>query len=68
MSLSNGSKQGYCFVIGENYRFGYKAAGDASDLVRLGEEYGLGAYIISSVMDKKQDSKEINASDSMERG
>ncbi|XP_071927130.1 FAD synthetase 2, chloroplastic-like [Coffea arabica] len=55
-------------VAGENYRFGYKAAGDASDLVRLCEEYGLGAYIISSVMDKKQDSKEINASDSMERG
>uniref|UniRef100_A0A5B7BFI6 FAD synthase n=1 Tax=Davidia involucrata TaxID=16924 RepID=A0A5B7BFI6_DAVIN len=43
-------------VAGENYRFGYKAAGDASELVRLCEEYGMGAYIINPVMDKKQDS------------
>lgn len=55
-------------MIGENYRFGYRAAGDASDLVRLCEQYGMGAYIISSVMDQKQDCKEINASDSKERG
>lgn len=40
-------------MAGENYRFGYKAAGDASELVRLCEENGLGAYIINSVMDKK---------------
>lgn len=39
---------------GENYRFGYKAAGDASELVKLCEEYGMKAYIVSSVMDKKQ--------------
>lgn len=41
-------------VAGENYRFGYKAAGDASELVKLCEEYGMKAYIVSSVMDKKQ--------------
>ncbi|KAL4199902.1 hypothetical protein AMTRI_Chr03g53620 [Amborella trichopoda] len=39
-------------VAGENYRFGYKAAGDASDLVRLCKEYGMDAYIVKSVMDK----------------
>ncbi|KAK7290434.1 hypothetical protein RIF29_04862 [Crotalaria pallida] len=38
-------------VAGENYRFGYKAAGDALELVMLCEEYGLEAYIINSVMD-----------------
>ncbi|CAL9243837.1 unnamed protein product [Arabidopsis halleri] len=43
-------------VAGENYRFGYKASGDASELVRLCEEYGITAYIINSVMDKKQGS------------
>ncbi|XP_068637446.1 FAD synthetase 1, chloroplastic-like isoform X2 [Aristolochia californica] len=41
-------------VAGENYRFGYKASGDASELVRLCEEYGLGAYIVRSVMDRRQ--------------
>ncbi|CAA7023448.1 unnamed protein product [Microthlaspi erraticum] len=41
-------------VAGENYRFGYKASGDSSELVRLCEEYGLSAYIIHSVMDKNQ--------------
>ncbi|XXG40527.1 hypothetical protein AAC387_Pa01g1221 [Persea americana] len=41
-------------VAGENYRFGYKAAGDASELVRLCKEFGLGAYIVTSVMDKHQ--------------
>ncbi|KAK1306623.1 hypothetical protein QJS10_CPA10g00311 [Acorus calamus] len=41
-------------VAGENYRFGYKASGDASELVRLCNEYGLAAYIVSSVMDKAQ--------------
>lgn len=58
-------------VAGENYRFGYKASGDASELVRLCEEYGIGAYIISSVMDKKQDSGKRNNSgggDSKDRG
>ncbi|GAB2275307.1 FAD synthetase 2, chloroplastic [Dionaea muscipula] len=43
-------------VAGENYRFGYKAAGDASELVKLCTEYGIGAYIIDSVMDKNQES------------
>ncbi|KAG2334431.1 hypothetical protein Bca52824_005611 [Brassica carinata] len=55
-------------VAGENYRFGYKASGDASELVRLCEEYGIGAYIISSVMDKKQDSQKRDSRDSKDRG
>jgi len=37
--------------IGANYRFGYKAAGDASDLVRLCQECGLQAAIVNPVMD-----------------
>ncbi|KAF7123475.1 hypothetical protein RHSIM_Rhsim12G0193800 [Rhododendron simsii] len=48
-------KLGVCGVVaGENYRFGYKAAGDSSELVKLAEEYGMGAYIINNVMDKNQ--------------
>ncbi|KAM5566369.1 FAD synthetase 2, chloroplastic [Rosa sericea] len=54
-------------VAGENYRFGYKAAGDATELVKLCEEYGMGAYIIKSVMDKNQYSISAN-SDSKDRG
>ncbi|KAG7556207.1 FAD synthetase [Arabidopsis suecica] len=41
-------------VAGENYRFGYRASGDASELVRLCKEFGISAYIINSVMDKNQ--------------
>ncbi|XP_060184945.1 LOW QUALITY PROTEIN: FAD synthetase 1, chloroplastic-like [Lycium barbarum] len=48
-------------VAGENYRFGYRAAGNASDLVELCEEYGLEAYIINSVMDKNQISGALNS-------
>ncbi|GAV72288.1 LOW QUALITY PROTEIN: FAD_syn domain-containing protein, partial [Cephalotus follicularis] len=55
-------------VVGENYRFGYKASGDASDLVRLCEEYGMGTYIIRFVMDKNQDPRNIDSSDLKERG
>ncbi|GKU90893.1 hypothetical protein SLEP1_g4837 [Rubroshorea leprosula] len=55
-------------VAGENYRFGYKAAGDASELQRLCDEYGLGTFIINSVMDKKQDVRHINSSNLKERG
>lgn len=55
-------------VAGENYRFGYKAAGDSSELVRLCQEYGIGAYIINSVMDKNQDSRDIDSNDLKERG
>ncbi|XP_044494707.1 FAD synthetase 1, chloroplastic isoform X2 [Mangifera indica] len=55
-------------VAGENYRFGYKAAGDASELVRLCGEYGMDAYIINSVMDKNQDSRVIDSKDLKERG
>lgn len=39
-------------VAGANYRFGYKASGDASDLVQLCGEYGLKADIVDPVMDK----------------
>ncbi|KAL5543069.1 hypothetical protein UlMin_010779 [Ulmus minor] len=55
-------------VAGENYRFGYKAAGDAAELVRLCEEYGIRAYIINSVMDKNQCSITINSSTSKDKG
>lgn len=56
-------------VAGENYRFGYKAAGDALELVKLCEEYGMEAYIINSVMDKSHCSANINSStNSKERG
>uniref|UniRef100_A0A803MNU9 FAD synthase n=1 Tax=Chenopodium quinoa TaxID=63459 RepID=A0A803MNU9_CHEQI len=55
-------------VAGENYRFGYKAAGDASQLVRLCDEYGIQAYIINSVMDKNQDMVNSAISDKKERG
>lgn len=39
-------------MAGENYRFGYKASGNAQDLVMLCKEYGLDACIVSHVMDK----------------
>ncbi|XP_050234415.1 FAD synthetase 2, chloroplastic-like [Mercurialis annua] len=55
-------------VAGENYRFGYKAAGDASDLVTLCEEYGLEAYIINAVMDKKQDLRNMDLTDIKNKG
>lgn len=55
-------------MAGENYRFGYRAAGDASELARLCEEYSIRAYIISSVMDKNQDHKNLDSSDLKERG
>lgn len=54
-------------VAGENYRFGYKASGDASELVRLCKEYGLSANIVTSVMDKNQ-SPPIERSNLRERG
>lgn len=50
----NSHYKNHFFSIGENYRFGYRASGDASELVRLCEEYGISAYIINSVMDKNQ--------------
>lgn len=55
-------------VAGENYRFGYKAAGDASQLMRLCDEYGIQAYIINSVMDTKQDMVNSAILDKKERG
>lgn len=55
-------------MAGENYRFGYKAAGDTEQLVKLCEEYGMGAYIINSVMDKNQCSINLNSSNPKDRG
>lgn len=55
-------------IPGENYRFGYKASGDSSDLVRLCEEYGMKACIINTVMDKHQDCRDIGPDTSQERG
>lgn len=56
-------------VAGENYRFGYRASGDAVELVRLCDENGIKAYIINSVMDKNQElARNISSSDSTERG
>lgn len=53
---------------GENYRFGYKASGDALELVRLCEKHGMHAYIIKSVMDKNQDPGKIAATDNNDKG
>ncbi|PWA70613.1 FAD synthetase [Artemisia annua] len=39
---------------GKNYRFGYRAAGDVTELSRLCELYDIEAYIINPVMDKNQ--------------
>jgi len=55
-------------VAGENYRFGYKASGDAAELVKLCEEFGLSAFIVRSVMDTAKRSHNgaaaaINSSD-----
>ncbi|GFP88298.1 fad synthetase 1 chloroplastic [Phtheirospermum japonicum] len=58
-------------VAGENYRFGYRASGDSSDMVRLCKEYGMKASIVNSVMDKKsrQESKDdIDSKNSNEQG
>lgn len=55
-------------MVGENYRFGYKASGDASALVTLCKEYNMGAYIISSVMDKHQNSINKGCTDLKDRG
>ncbi|CAL0316244.1 unnamed protein product [Lupinus luteus] len=56
-------------VAGENYRFGYKAAGDALELEKLCEEYGMEAYIIKSVMDKSHSAANLGSStNSKEKG
>ncbi|GAV72285.1 hypothetical protein CFOL_v3_15773, partial [Cephalotus follicularis] len=49
-------------------RFGYKASGDASDLVRLCEEYSMGTYIMRFVMDKNQDPRNFDSSDLKDKG
>jgi FAD synthase len=41
----------FVIMTGENYRFGYRASGDAAELVKLCEEFGLSAFIVRSVMD-----------------
>ncbi|RZC73564.1 hypothetical protein C5167_049037 [Papaver somniferum] len=55
-------------VAGENYRFGYKAAGDVTELVRLCEEYGIEANIVSSVMDTTQSPGITIPTNTKERG
>lgn len=55
-------------LVGENYRFGYKASGDASELVRLCEEYKMEACIINSVMDRNQYPQNMNSRDLKDRG
>jgi FAD synthase len=43
--------QGVCGIIaGSNYRFGYKAAGDAALLQELGSKHGLVVEIVDIVM------------------
>lgn len=49
---------------GANYRFGYKAAGDASDLVRLCQEHGLQSAIVNPVMDAVRMGAPVLADDS----
>lgn len=55
-------------MAGENYRFGYKAAGDASQLLSLCDKYGIQAFIIESVMDSNQDMESSAQLDKKERG
>ncbi|KAK4479693.1 hypothetical protein RD792_015223 [Penstemon davidsonii] len=55
-------------VAGQNYRFGYRASGDSSDLLRLCTEYGMRAFIIKSVMDMKRDCRDIGSNNSNEQG
>nr|XP_043628590.1 FAD synthetase 2, chloroplastic-like [Erigeron canadensis] len=55
-------------VAGKNYRFGYRASGDALELSRLCEEYGIEAYVINPVMDKKQDILDREFANAKERG
>ncbi|XP_010521952.1 PREDICTED: FAD synthetase 2, chloroplastic [Tarenaya hassleriana] len=63
------SELGVCGVVaGENYRFGYRASGDTAELVRLCGEYGIGAYVINSVMDKNQYSRGSETEDREDRG
>ncbi|KAG8098618.1 hypothetical protein GUJ93_ZPchr0013g37734 [Zizania palustris] len=54
-------------VAGENYRFGYKASGDAAELAKLCEEFGLSAFIVQSIMDTARShngvSTSVNSSD-----
>lgn len=40
-------------VAGADYRFGFRAAGKASDLVELCEKYGLQSAIVEPIMDSK---------------
>ncbi|CAN0909749.1 FAD synthetase 2, chloroplastic [Linum grandiflorum] len=55
-------------VAGENYRFGYKAAGDTSELMQLCKEFGIQACIINSVMDKHQDPSKLDLKDFKDKG
>ena len=55
-------------MAGKSYPFGYRAAGDVTELSRLCEEYGIEAYIINPVMDKKQIILDRGFTDAKERG
>ncbi|CAN1174832.1 FAD synthetase 2, chloroplastic [Linum perenne] len=55
-------------VAGENYRFGYKAAGDTRELTQLCKEFGIQACIINSVMDKHQDPSKLDLNDFKDKG
>ncbi|CAO2826043.1 unnamed protein product [Amaranthus hypochondriacus] len=55
-------------VAGENYRFGYKAAGDATELVRLCDEHNIRAFIITSILDKNQGVVDSAILDNKEKG
>lgn len=48
-------------VAGENYRFGFKAAGDADDLARLAAEHGMRARIVPLVRGDSLEGAELCA-------
>ncbi|XP_024538253.1 FAD synthetase 2, chloroplastic [Selaginella moellendorffii] len=55
-------------VAGENYRFGYKAAGDSSELKKLCKEWGLDVFVVEAVMDKFDQAPSSVQGDARDRG
>eukprot|EP00850_Spirogloea_muscicola_P008376 SM000044S16023 [mRNA] locus=s44:639600:641287:+ [translate_table: standard] len=55
-------------VAGLNYRFGYKAAGDVSQLRDLCQEFGLAVDIVEPVMDKSREAESGYISDGSDAG
>eukprot|EP00850_Spirogloea_muscicola_P012869 SM000085S23219 [mRNA] locus=s85:142896:144610:- [translate_table: standard] len=55
-------------VAGLNYRFGYKAAGDVSQLRGLCQEFGLTVDIVEPVMDKSREAESGYISDGSDAG